>query len=51
MIALFKTFMLAFFQTFVPLRYKTEEKLRAGKPKDHADIFGIEGSFRKLNID
>lgn len=31
--------------------YKTKEDLRPGKPKLHADIFGIEGSFRKLDID
>jgi len=32
-------------------RYKTDEKKRIGKPRLHADIFGIEGSFRKLEID
>ena len=31
--------------------YKSEENLRRGRPKLHADLFGIEGSFRKLDID
>jgi len=32
-------------------KYKTDEAKRPGKPKLHSDLFGIEGSIRKLDID
>lgn len=31
--------------------YGTDEKLRPGKAIDFNSMFGIEGSFRKLNVD
>lgn len=31
--------------------YGTEEKLRVGQAIDFDSMFGIEGSFRKLNVD
>ncbi|XP_017840751.1 alpha-tocopherol transfer protein [Drosophila busckii] len=32
-------------------QYGTDESLRAGKPVDFESLFGLEGSFRQLNVD
>lgn len=32
-------------------KYGTEEKKRIGKPKNAESLFGIDGSFRKLEVD
>ena len=32
-------------------KFKADEKKRRGQQKSYADIFGMEGSFRQLNID
>jgi len=32
-------------------KMKADEKKRRGPKKTHADIFGMEGSFRQLNFD
>ncbi|XP_055856044.1 clavesin-2-like [Episyrphus balteatus] len=33
------------------VQYKTDEKLRTGKPPNFDNIFGTDGSFRKLDVD
>lgn len=32
-------------------KYGVNEKLRPGKPKTDQDLFGIDGTFRQLNVD
>lgn len=31
--------------------YGTDERLRPGRPVDFESLFGMEGSFRQLNVD
>ena len=33
------------------VKYKTNERKRIGEPKSAMDLFGIDGSFRKLDVD
>lgn len=32
-------------------KYGVDEKKRIGKPQNNESLFGIEGTFRQLNID
>ena len=32
-------------------KLRSNERKRAGKPKGHSELFGMEGSFRQLEFD
>lgn len=33
------------------MKYGTDEKLRVGKTVNYDNVFGVDGSFRKINVD